>query len=77
MNHIPQFGKLCIQLFPSISMERMVEKKTESLSREELLEACDILRSIQKECEGQASDPADGLSEAQPDACPLQNIEQK
>ena len=48
-------------------MERMVEKKTESLSREELLEACDILRSIQKECEGQASDPADGLSEAQHD----------
>ena len=31
-------------------MERMVEKKTESLTREELLEACDILRSIQKEC---------------------------
>lgn len=48
-------------------MERMVEKKTESLTREELLEACDILRSIQKECEGQASDPADGLSEAQHD----------
>ena len=48
-------------------MERMVEKKTESLTREELLEACDILRSIQKECERQASDPVDGLSEAQHD----------